>query len=42
LGKGWLIVLQPSKLDQKLKNLMTDLAQLAKFVQTEQPKLFKK
>src|SRR3990170_1980923 len=41
-GKGWLALLQPSKLDDELKNLMTDLAQLEKFAQAEQPKLFKK
>jgi glycine cleavage system H protein len=41
-GKGWLVVLQPSKLDDELKNLMTEPAQLEKFVQAELPKLFKK
>lgn len=41
-GKGWLAVLQPSKLDDELKNLMSDLAQIEKFTQAELPKLFKK
>jgi len=41
-GKGWLAVLQPSKPDDELKNLMTDPAQIEKFVQAELPKLFKK
>jgi len=41
-GKGWPAVLQPSKLDEELKNLMTDPAQIEKFVQAELPKLFKK
>jgi len=41
-GRGWLAVLQPSKLDDELKNLMTDPAQIEKFVQVELPKLFKK
>jgi len=41
-GKGWLALLQPSKLDDELKNLMTDPAQIEKFVQAELPKLFKK
>ena len=41
-GKGWLVVLQPSKLDDELKNLMTDPAQIRKFAQAEQVKLFKK
>ena len=41
-GKGWLALLQPSKLDDELKNLMTDPAQIEKFAQTELPKLFKK
>lgn len=40
-GKGWLAVLQPSKLDDELKNLMTDPAQIQKFVRAEQMKLFK-
>jgi glycine cleavage system H protein len=41
-GKGWLAMIQPSKLDDELKNLMTDSAQIEKFAQAEQPKLFKK
>jgi len=41
-GKGWLVVVQPSKLGDELKNLMTDPAQIEKFAQTEQSKLFKK
>jgi len=41
-GKGWLVVLQPSKLDDELKNLMTDPDQLEKFAEAEQAKLFKK
>lgn len=41
-GKGWLAVLQPSKLDDELKNLMSDLTQIEKFTQAELPKLFKK
>ena len=41
-GKGWLAVLQPSKPDDELKNLMTDPARIEKFAQAEQPKLFKK
>jgi glycine cleavage system H protein len=41
-GKGWLAVLQPSKLGDELKNLMSDLAQIEKFTQAELPKLFKK
>jgi len=41
-GKGWLIVLQPSRLDDELKNLMTDPAQIEKFAQAELPRLFKK
>jgi len=41
-GKGWLAMIQPSKLDDELKNLMTDSAQIQKFAQAEQPKLFKK
>jgi len=41
-GKGWLALLQPSKLDDELKNLMTELAQIEKFAQAELPKLFKK
>jgi len=41
-GKGWLAVVQPSKLGDELKNLMTDPAQIEKFAQTEQSKLFKK
>jgi glycine cleavage system H protein len=40
-GKGWLAVLQPSKLEDELKNLMTDPAHIQKFVQSEQVKLFK-
>jgi hypothetical protein len=35
-------MIQPSKLDDELKNLMTDSAQIEKFAQAEQPKLFKK
>jgi len=41
-GKGWLALLQPSKLDDELRNMMTDLIQIQKFAQAEQPKLFKK
>ncbi len=41
-GKGWLVVLEPSKLDDELKNLMTDSAQIEKFAEAELPKLFKK
>jgi len=41
-GKGWLIVLQQTKLDDELKNLMTDPVQIEKFAQAEMPKLFKK
>jgi glycine cleavage system H protein len=41
-GKGWLVVIQPSKLDDELKNLMVDQGQLEKFTQAEMPKLFKK
>jgi len=41
-GKAWLAVLQPSKLDDELKKLMTDPAQIEKFVQAELPRLFKK
>ena len=41
-GKGWLALLQPSKLDDELRNMMTDLIQIQKFAQAELPKLFKK
>jgi len=40
-GKGWLALLQPSKLDDELKNLMTDPAEIEKFAQAELPRLFK-
>lgn len=41
-GKGWLALIQPSKLDDELKSLMIDQGQLEKFTQAEMPKLFKK
>lgn len=41
-GKGWVAVLQPSKPDDELKNLMTDPAEIEKFAQAEHAKYFKK
>jgi glycine cleavage system H protein len=41
-GKGWLAMIQPSKLDDELKNLMSDPTQIEKFAEAEQSKLFKK
>jgi glycine cleavage system H protein len=41
-GKGWLAVLQPAKLDEDLKNLIADPAEIEKFAQGEMTRLFKK
>lgn len=40
-GAGWLITLDPSRLGEEMKSLMSDLVQIQEFARTEQPKLFK-
>ena len=40
-GQGWIAVIQPSKLDEETKNLMTSEEQLKAFVKEEMPKIIK-